>query len=402
MIRVCHPTVNAYTRNTVQALAEVGELECFQTTLGWNAGALPDWLPGRLRAQLARRQLPVNIGARLQRHPFLELGRLLAGAARLSGWSADEVYQDFDAWCAGQLRQGAGQSDAVFCGEDAALATFNQAHQAGVRRFYDLPIAHHQALRRLLAEEARRLPAFAGTLQGAADSPAKLARKDAEIALADVLVVCSDFVRDTLLMAGVEASKIRVVRYGAPEGLQAREPDADRGRPLRVLFAGAVTQRKGIGDLLEAMRRLGRRDVECVIMGALMDGGKSLGPYRDYFHYEAPRPHAQVLQLMRSCDVLVLPSIVEGFALVIAEAMACGLPVVVTPNTGAAGWIEDGRDGFLVPVGQPEVLADRIRLLADDRDLLARMSEAAVRKAASRPWSRYRQELREVLFAPPA
>ena len=72
------------------------------------------------------------------------------------------------------------------------------------------------------------------------------------------------------------------------------------------------------------------------------------------FRYEPPRPHDEVLALMRSCDVFCLPSIVEGRALVQQEAMSCGLPLIVTPNPpGQTIWIEEGRTGFLHSTGKP-------------------------------------------------
>src|SRR6185436_9187314 len=95
------------------------------------------------------------------------------------------------------------------------------------------------------------------------------------------------------------------------------------------------------------------------------------------------------LALMQSCDLLVLPSIVEGRALVQQEAMACGLPLLVTANAGGEDLIEPDRTGWLVPIRSPEALASRIDWLADHRAALPAMREAARHKAAEISWSRY-------------
>src|SRR5690606_39238450 len=78
------------------------------------------------------------------------------------------------------------------------------------------------------------------------------------------------------------------------------------------------------------------------------------------FIYEKGRPHEEVLKLMKSCDVFCLPSIVEGRALVMQEAMSQGLPLIITPNTGGEDLIKNGETGFLVPIRSPEVIAEKI------------------------------------------
>jgi glycosyltransferase involved in cell wall biosynthesis len=164
-----------------------------------------------------------------------------------------------------------------------------------------------------------------------------------------------------------------------------------------VLFAGAMTQRKGLGDLFAAMRQLNRPDVELVVMGSPM---VPMTFYRRQFAdfvYEPPRPHVDVLALMRRCDLLALPAIVEGRALVQHEALASGLPLLVTANAGGEDLVDEGRTGFLVPIRSPESLAERIGWFADHRDLLPEMRRAARRKAADTGWSHYESRVRQAV-----
>src|SRR5436190_530638 len=168
---------------------------------------------------------------------------------------------------------------------------------------------------------------------------------------------------------------------------------SETGGPLRVLFAGSMTQRKGLADLFAAIKLLGRTDVELIVMGAAIAPIEFYRKQLPQFRYEAPRPHGEVLQLMQSSDVFVLPSIVEGRALVQQEALACGLPLIVTKNAGGEDLIEEGRTGFLVPIRSPEKLAEKIEWFADHRSALPAMRESAQAKAAAYTWQRYGEKV---------
>jgi glycosyltransferase involved in cell wall biosynthesis len=263
---------------------------------------------------------------------------------------------------------------------------------------YELPIAHWETTQRLLGEEAERLPAWRDTLTGLNDSAMKLERKSRELELADIVVVPSAFVFDSL-PAHIRRNKRCVVApFGAPRVADAA-PARPRGEQLRVLFAGAMTQRKGLADLFAAMTLLGRPDVELVVMGSPVAPMPFYRQQYADFVYEAPRPHAEVLSLMQTCDVLVLPAIVEGRALVQLEALANGLPLIVTRNAGAEDLVEEGRTGFVVPVRAPEALATRIAWFADHKPMLADMRVEARRKAAQFPWARYEAAICDAVSA---
>jgi glycosyltransferase involved in cell wall biosynthesis len=175
--------------------------------------------------------------------------------------------------------------------------------------------------------------------------------------------------------------------------------DSRDSNKLRVLFAGSLTQRKGLADVFAAMKLLKRHDVELIVMGSLiapMEFYRS--QYRD-FTYMNTRSHPEVLKLMQSCDVLVLPSLAEGRALVQQEALANGLPLIITKNTGGEDLIVSGETGFLVPIRSPDKIAEKISWLADHRDSLPDMRLAAVKKADEYPWQRYTGRILSALSA---
>jgi glycosyltransferase involved in cell wall biosynthesis len=407
-VDLVHPTGNQFVRSLLQALEEADRLGVFHTGLGFSAEKPPRFVPGSLRSECQRRSYAIA-PSRLKARPGREAVRLAAQKFRWSflnkhetGWaSLDQVYRDLDRAVAKDLparaRAGVG---GVYAYEDGALETFCAAKKIGLKRFYDLPIAYWGTLQRILEQEKERLPEWEPTLVGTRDSAAKLARKTEEAELADLVVVPSLFVLDSL-PASIRAEKECVVaEFGSPPA----NPEAARRAPgasakLRVLFAGSMTQRKGLADLFAAMKLLKRTDVELIVMGSPIAPMEFYrGQYAD-FTYAPTRPHREVLELMRSCDVLALPSLVEGRALVQQEAMANGLPLIITKNTGGEDLIVPGETGFLVPTASPEAIAEKIAWLADHRAALPAMREAAVKKAEEYPWARYRSRILSALTA---
>lgn len=395
-----HPTGNANVKAALAGLLAVGVLEEFHTTVATYPGNFWDVL-GRtpFGKEFQRRQYDERLRALTVQHPFRELGRMMASRLKLGSlnrhetgsFCIDAVYRALDEAVANNARRHPQAFTGVYAYEDGALESFRAAREFGLRRFYDLPIAYWQTAQQLLREEAQRLPAWEPTLGATRDSEEKLHRKRDEMELAEAVICPSQFVADSLPPEARAKKKITIAPFGSPSIGPTKDRKPTDGRKLRVLFAGSLSQRKGLGDLLAAAKILNRDDVELVVMGSPQ---APMDFYQKEFAgvtYEPPRAHAEVLELMRRCDVFCLPSIVEGRALVMQEAMSQGLPLIITPNTGGEDLIEEGVTGFLVPIRRPEQIAEKICWFADHRGELPRMSQAAQAKAASLSWEAYGQ-----------
>ena len=395
MVLLTHPFGNANVRAVLDALSPAGLLTRFVTTIGWSRNSYPG-LANRIRGKLRRNYaLPAN---KIDIHPLRESVRLLAGMFRAktltqheSGWaSIDQIWQSLDREAARRLRGGNYGHDlrAVYAYEDCAEQVFLAARDLGLRRVYDLPIAYWETAQRLLREEAQRYPDWEPTLLATRDSAEKLSRKTRELELAELVICPSQFVLESLPADARVQKKCLFAPFGSPVvDLAGEKPRKLSG--LRVLFAGALTQRKGLADLFAAMKLINSREIQLVVMGSLL---QPLASYRQRFAdfvYEPPRPHEDFLRLMQSCDVFVLPSIVEGRALVQQEAMACGLPLIATRNAGADDLIEEGATGFLVPIRSPEAIAEKISWCAANRSLLSGMGIAARERAGELRWRAY-------------
>ena len=149
-----------------------------------------------------------------------------------------------------------------------------------------------------------------------------------------------------------------------------------------------MSQRKGLADLLEAFNSLASRKAELLVLGSPMMPMKF---YREQgnFTHKPPCSNDKVLALMANCDVLVLPSIVEGRALVQQEAMSQGLPILVTPNAGGEDLVREGETGLLVPPSSPDILAEKIEWFVRHKKRLPAMKVAARNHAATYSWSTY-------------
>ena len=397
MILLAHPFGNANVRAVLRALHAADLLARFVTTLGWSSRS--SILPVFSRT-LARREYDLP-SEKFQVQPIREIVRLVAGTlgfgrvvAHERGWaSIDQVWRSLDREAARYLRANKRQQniDAVYAYEDCAAYLFQTARDLGVRRVYDLPIAYWETAQRLLKEEAQRYPDWEPTLVGTRDSEEKLARKTREVELAELVVCPSNFVFDSLPEKVRAEKPCLVVPFGSPNLSALRTGTTQR--KLRVLFAGALTQRKGLADLFAAMKLLDSTEVELVVMGSAL---MPLSWYRERssaFIYEPPRPHADVLRLMQTCDVFVLPSIVEGRALVQQEAMSCGLPIIATKNAGADDLIVEGETGFLIPIRSPEAIAEKLSWCAAHRESITGMGIAAQKRAALLTWPEYGRKI---------
>jgi len=401
-----HPTGNANVRHAALGLHRAGLIREFWTCINYRGrNPLTRLLPGGVRGQLARRSFPDELQPCLRAHPWREAGRLLAhrlGARSLvrheTGLlSVDAVYHSLDRRVARRLRSGGFAG--LYAYEDGAAFSFREAKQRGQVCLYDLPIGYWRAARELLLEEAELEPGWASTLVGNDDSPAKTARKDEELALADRVYVASTYTLKTLSAAPGFSAPVEVIPYGAPTrpATAPRRTEREGTGPLRVIFVGSLGQRKGLSYLFAACRALGRA-VELTIIGtppltecpALQTELR-----RDGVRWIPSCPHSEVLAEMAAHDVFVFPSLFEGFGLVLLEAMAMGLPIIATSHTAAPDLIEDGREGFIVPIRSSAAIAEKLERLHRDRALINHLGAQAATRAAHFTWDNYGQRLAE-------
>jgi alpha-maltose-1-phosphate synthase len=402
-ISLIHPTSNPFARNAAIALQTSGLLREVITTVAYNpAGSisqylkmLPSPINKSIANELGRRTWVLPHGLPIRTHPWREATRialLKSGISGRLGFNSqslvDWVYAGLDRHVAQHHLQGLA---AVYAYEDGAATTFKVAKQLGILCLYDLPILFYRMAREIQQQEARLFPELSASLQAVQEPEWKLKRKQQEIVLADHIFVASSITQQSLLREGVSPEKITVIPYGAPIDYFQPQPKLDQ--TFRALFVGRVGPRKGVHYLIKAWQELQLPEAELMLVGLNEFPTSWMTKLPESVRYISSVPHATLNQYYSNANVFVFPSLVEGFGLVLLEAMACGIPVITTPNTAGPDIITDGVEGFIVPIRDVEALKEKLEWCDRHPVELAQMGQAARFKAEQLTWEAYRQRL---------
>lgn len=292
--------------------------------------------------------------------------------------------------------QGLGRANVVYAFNTAALELFQRARREGVHTIHEQTIAPMRVRYDILADEAQRWPRWEEPFPPLSAWVAVIDREAAEWSHADSIFCGSNFVAQALTSLGVPSHKVRVIPYGIDLARLSRSASSSksqdlRNRALRILFVGAVSLRKGVQYLHDALSALDPHHFECRVVGPVAIREPHRGRLARRLHFLGLVPRNQIAAQYQWADVFVLPTLLEGSATVVYEALACGLPVVTTPNAGSV--VRDAIDGYVVPVRDSNAIADRLTRLRDNPDLCAFMSANARRRAAEHSWEKYAERL---------
>jgi len=268
------------------------------------------------------------------------------------------------------VRRGLNGSNVLYGVNGAALELFQYARERRVRCLLEQALAPRKIVRALLTQEVERWPGWEPSLMVEQSDDPIGQREQQEWALSDTIVAGSPFVIDGLRQLGVPETKCRWVPYGVSlKSFSAEErDDRQSALKLKVLFAGEVGLRKGAVYLLSALQLLNSPYIQAKFAGPVSLKSAKLRSFLGHAAFLGAVPRNRMIELYRWADLLVLPSICEGSALVTYEALASGLPVIATPNTGAP--VRDGTNGVIVPIRDVEALAHAIERFARDHELL--------------------------------
>jgi glycosyltransferase involved in cell wall biosynthesis len=207
-------------------------------------------------------------------------------------------------------------------------------------------------------------------------SDALMQRMEREYELCDRIVVWSTPSLESFQEHGL-GEKTSVVLPGIDH--EFFKPQTRSRQPFRAIYVGRIELNKGLSYLLDAWRRLKLRDSQLVLIGPVLpELTETLRNHQaDGIVLKGELGAEKVAQEYRSSDVLVYPSVNDGFGLVILEAMASGLPVIASNTTGAADCVTHGQDGFLVPIRDSDAIAEALCWSYTHRDELASMGQKA-------------------------
>lgn len=418
-VLVTHPG-RQHSHQAALALERAGMLAGYWAgvpALASHRGAVPAALWRRFV-----RYAPVPLPAeRVRWFPWAPVLRRLADrlpATRLAAHADFLACRLFDRWAAARLERLARESgaqgvpdgpDVVLACEISALDTFRRARRLGIVTVLDAASTHHriQDRRHGFAEPAalhRRITAV----------------KDEEVALADHVLTVSGLARRSYLEAGVPPGRVHCVPLGADLALfqppvAAGAPDGTAagatasasqgsgpagGAGVTFVFAGAASPVKGFDLLLDAFRRVRAEEPAARLwtIGPPGPAAQAGAPSPEGVSALGPLPQAELAARFRAADCLVLPSRNESFGMVVPEALASGLPVLVSAGAGAAELVREGANGWVVPAGYAAALAERMLWCARHPGELRAMRAACRESAAGADWSVYRERLPALLL----
>jgi len=400
-----HPGINAvFVREAGLALREAG-WPCRAVTgyvdrpdLWWRRFLS---LAGRMSGvdldrEFRRRLLKSSPWDAIETFPLWELVRIAAMRAGMDARVVDIIFhRGIHSLERRTIRAFDASTTHVYCYEYSAFETFKAATRLGIRKVYEVPSAEYDFVERLLADERRAFPELRtnATPYFERVKAERLERRRREWHLADLIVVNSTFTRKTFAQAGLDTSKVVVVPLGAPDSVSASDGPPTAG-PFRFLWAGSFAIHKGAHHLLKAWRMLhATKDAELDVFGTWKLPDRLRNGLPSSIHFHGAISQAELFRRYGEADVLVFPTLCDGFGMVVTEAFAHGLPVITTDRAGAADLVRHGENGLIVRGGDVEQLAATMAWCVDHRVELSNMRSKALQTAAQRPWATYRAEL---------
>lgn len=323
-----------------------------------NAGLL------RFYALGTRRGIPEVPPERTRLNPLIGVGTYVS--ARVLSPTQAESFRSrllplLDSWLKKQLVPG----DHIISSYGYVNECFKFARQSGGKTFLDAGNSHIEHYWQLINEEHQRwkcpMPPF---------SRFWYERSLKTLAETDFVLSPSSYVTNSFLARGFRPEQILKNVY--PVDLSLFKPENEprpANRPLTIINTGSLCLRKGTPYLLEAFRLIQKKipTARLLLTRTIQDDVKPvLSRYADLpIEWAPPLPHHQLVERLRSADIFVLPSLEEGLVRTACEAIACGLPAILTPHTGANDFIQPGVNGEVVPIRDPQATADAILKWAD-------------------------------------
>lgn len=306
---------------------------------------------------------------------------------------SDLKYQNhlFDKRVAKYLENHYEEISMVYAYEGTAYETFLTAKKYGIKCVYELPIGYWREKVKINSELCEKYPEWKSTMSSISETEESKRIKDEELRLADVVIVPSTFVLNTLSSFTGKLPPTKVIQYGSPKVNKSQCKVLNNKERLKILFCGSLSQRKGIANVFSVCDRLRDKVELTVIGGGNINGCQILRDNLKQCNYIPSVSHDDLLDIMGEQDIFFFPSYFEGFALVIFDSMSQGLPVITTNVT--SGPIRNGYDGWIVSPGNELEMELLINNLYSNRLEIEACSKNAITTASCYSWEYYQKEL---------
>jgi glycosyltransferase involved in cell wall biosynthesis len=398
-ILVAHPNSNQNNRNLLLALEKKNALFKFITTVNFKTNKFYyAFVPKKIKYFLSKRDF-TNITNKIYTKPIFQTVINYIEKKILKQKNFINNYRSIDQLCAKFLKKNLNKIDAVYCYEDSALETFKIAKQNKIKCIYELPAAYWAEKNQIYTSEQKKIK-FDYSEKFLTHSSLEGKIKDEELKLADLIIVPSNFVKNTLLKTRFKKKKIVVVPYGFNNSFKRKKWTVNPTKRIKILFAGNLSIKKGIHYLVSAIKKVNfkRKIVDLTIVGK--------GQYESYLlknfkniSFKSSLHHKELINLMRKNDIFILPSLCEGFGLVLTEAMSSGMVVVSTKKTILSELNFNKNDKILIKSNFEKEIIKIIKNLTNNRKLLKKIGLNAIKTSKKYSWKDYQIKIADILEA---
>ena len=287
----------------------------------------------------------------------------------------------FDLWVSFKIRK---LNADVFIGwSGMSLRSITVAKKQGLCVFLERGSAHISYQYEILSQEFRNFDIRFN------DNPWIQAREIKEYQACDFIMLPSSFAKKTFVKKGVDSSKLIINHYGTSVDFGQK----NKSTKFTIVYLGMLMHRKGINYLLEAINQLdiNIENYNVWLIGKVTDEVKEvIQKYkRDNWKVWGHIPQNHLPNILSQCSVGVVPSIEDGFGMVVPQLLSCGVPVIVTENTGASDIIVDGNNGYVIPVRSTAIIVNKIRDLYKNPKKLSEMTEYIQSNPIDLSWDAY-------------
>ena len=302
----------------------------------------------------------------------------------------------FDRWAATKLRPGLSRAFIGWSG--MSLHTIHRAKELGMISILERGSSHILVQNEILKEEYNYYS------KKFSIHPTVIKKELLEYEAADYISVPSTFVRNSFISQGVSEAKLFVNPFGANQSFVRKiRPEREKAKKFSIVYMGTLSIRKGLLYFFRSLEilKIPEQEYEVLFLGSVdKEILPSIEKYRKLnWKFLGHVDHYSLPDYLVNCDIGVQPSLEEGLSMVIPQMMACGVPVIITPNTGGENIIQNNRNGFVVPVRDPQAIADKLEWAYGHPEEFEEMKKNVAESIMNNfTWEAYGERYREFLL----
>lgn len=279
--------------------------------------------------------------------------------------------------------------------ESSVLFSKLKKSDKNIIRVLDMSAANKLFLKEVYENDFKECPEFSERLKKervdlfSKNSNKTIKASESEIKNANYFLVPSNFVSESLYYSGIKKNQILYCQYGVDLKNFPYQKKKNYCYPLNFVYVGGIKQLKGIGYLLKAFHNIPKNKARLTVVGAINRNDKDILPYINDFESTGHIIHSKVPNILAEKDIFIFPSLGDSFSLSALEAASCGLPLIVSKNTGMIDGMKNGKEGFIIDVQNTDEIIQKVNYFIDNLDKISRMGAAASEMAKEFTWENY-------------